>query len=206
MIALAAGVQGNHAGEMIKALLSKMDTTALILAAQCLETAVTVPVQIREETRGRLRKLLPPNDLTSANEMMSAGIIAGPLLMDCLKEDLDFVAFAYTILALGMIRYAPAIPAIAKFIGTEHSNLAVHMLVRSFEGIPSAVRVLEEVAPSLGIDELQRMKSYMRASHPMLVSGTLDKLIKAKSRAKPASKPQKRTAAKRSSKGSVADH
>ncbi len=201
VIALAAGVQGNHAGEMVKALLAEKNTTALILAAQCLETAITVPVQAREETKRQLRALLPPKSFRSAEEIAKAGLIAGPLLTDNLKEEIKGEEFVYTIYAIGLIQYIPAIPAIAKFLNNANipvAAYAAHALAHYFYHTETARRILETALLSMSIALLKQLHAILLNYPPLdgvlLVRRAINKLIKSKSQAEPSSKLPKRTA------------
>jgi hypothetical protein len=115
VIPLAAGVQGSDPRRIARGLLAKRSDLATILAAQCLETAIDMPLSVRQQIEKALEKLVPPRDLGDMTRLEGLGVIVAPLLLKVLpKADTD--GRALTLLILQQIEYDPAIPVIARCV------------------------------------------------------------------------------------------
>jgi NACHT domain len=115
VIVLGAGIPGADAGRLARELLKKRGPAAILLAAQCLETAVEMPLKVREEIERRLATLIPPKTDDDTKKLGLLGTIAAPALTKALDEELepDEVQRILTVLLLS--DYEPAISAIARF-------------------------------------------------------------------------------------------
>lgn len=123
VIALAAGLPGANAAGFIRALLRfddnrNMSSTATLLAAQCVETAIDLPVSLRREVEARLEKMVPPRSDDDARRLSELGEIAGPVLLRALGTA-DVTGRAYTAVALGAICYEPATNALVRLLSEE---------------------------------------------------------------------------------------
>ena len=114
VIALCAGVPGSNAAGIVDDLLARKTSRATILAAQCLETAIELPMSLRERVEHELKKFIPPKDLLSARELQTLGIEVVPLLLNALKTA-EPRARLWTLYALQDIDYDPSVPVIAQY-------------------------------------------------------------------------------------------
>lgn len=87
VIVLAAGLaRANEREQIIKRLITRGDSEPRLrhqlhlLAVACLETTIELPLDLKKEVSKRLRKLVPPNNLTEAKALASAGELALPFL------------------------------------------------------------------------------------------------------------------------------
>jgi energy-coupling factor transporter ATP-binding protein EcfA2 len=113
VIVLAAGVPGTEGGLVPRKLLAKNTSKATLLAAQCAETEIDLPWNIREKIERSLRKIIPPTNFTTANRIADLGFIAAPALLKTLLEKKDIQAISWTLHTFSKIDYTPAIAAIA---------------------------------------------------------------------------------------------
>ncbi len=86
-IILAAGLSNQSEAEtIIFGLLEKFDNNReieiLLLATGCLETAVSIADRVRIQVEGRLRKFVPPNNLSDARTLANAGDLIVPYLVN----------------------------------------------------------------------------------------------------------------------------
>jgi hypothetical protein len=116
VIVLAAGIQGADAGRLVNELLGKEEPAATFLAAQCLETAVQIPLDVRDKIEQRLRKFVPPKTENDAEKLKELGVVVAPALTKALSEKLSLEETGNILLALIGIDYEPAIGAIARYI------------------------------------------------------------------------------------------
>ncbi|HEY3571218.1 MAG TPA: NACHT domain-containing protein [Thermoanaerobaculia bacterium] len=114
VIVLAAGVPGTDSGLIPRKLLARRRISAVLLAAQCAETEIDMPREVREKVETSLRKFIPPNNFQSARLLQDLGIAAAPLLTKALTELADESTRTWTLYALDRIDYDPAIAAIAQ--------------------------------------------------------------------------------------------
>ncbi len=125
VIVLVAGTQGANAGRLARTLLRKKEPVAIFLAAQCIETAVQIPLNIREEIERQIAKFVPPKTNEDIERLVGLGVIAAPALIKVLEGDwflkdkssLDELALEEinTMIALGVIDYEPAIGILSRF-------------------------------------------------------------------------------------------
>jgi energy-coupling factor transporter ATP-binding protein EcfA2 len=113
VIALAAGVPGGSAGRIAQGLLAKKDDVATVLAAQCLETAIDMPIEVRQQIEKRLQRLVPPHDFEGVSRLQPIGMTVAPLLLRALLNGSGREK-VYSLVALVAVDYEPAIPIIAK--------------------------------------------------------------------------------------------
>jgi len=129
VIPLAAGVQGSDPRRIARGLLAKKSDLATILAAECLETAIDMPLTVRQQIEKALGKLLPPRSPKDMVRLGSLGVIVAPLLLKVLPKA-DTEGRGWTLLILKRIDYDPAIPVIAQCI-SDSSLTSVPYLVGS---------------------------------------------------------------------------
>jgi hypothetical protein len=120
VIVLAAGTQGADAGRLVNELLRKEGPAATFLAAQCLETAVQMPLDVREKIEQQLSKFIPPKTTEDVVQLINLGVVAAPALTKALGETLSQGEALHILFVLMRIDYEPAIGAIARF-ATDHS-------------------------------------------------------------------------------------
>src|SRR5262249_40807124 len=116
VIVLAAGTQSADAGRLASELLRKQGPAATFLAAQCLETAVQMPLEVREEIEKRLAQFVPPKTLDDAEKLIALGALAAPALTKAIGGKLSVYEAAWTFAALAFIDYEPTMSALARFI------------------------------------------------------------------------------------------
>jgi len=119
VIVLTAGMPSVDAGELISALLAKGDV-GVFLAAHCLETAIEVPLTIREQVERELAKRLPPQDFDAAMQFVRLG----PLVIPILTRTLSSRTFSadeamWTVLLLRVSGHEPAVAALVRFVEDE---------------------------------------------------------------------------------------
>ncbi|MBI3681587.1 MAG: NACHT domain-containing protein [Acidobacteria bacterium] len=131
VIALAAGAEGSDAGAIVTKLLAKQDPAAVILAATCLETAIQVPLKLRQRVENEIGKLIPPRDHKTVRMLVNVGDVAAPLLMKTLPTS-EGRARSLILLALLDIDYEPAIPAIAACVPDESPSHFRNLTIGEF--------------------------------------------------------------------------
>jgi hypothetical protein len=112
VIVLASGMPGGGGGSIARKLLAKRSPAAIFLAAQCVETATDMPLQLRERIDKAIQRFVPPKTFAEAARLGDLGAVAAPLLVRALKTD-DVEAKALILIAISKIDFEPAIPAIA---------------------------------------------------------------------------------------------
>jgi hypothetical protein len=115
VIVLGAGTPGADAGRLARELLKKRGAAAILLAAQCLETAVEMPLKVREEIERRLATLIPPKTDDDVVKLVPLRTIAAPALTKALAEEMDPDEASRILTVLLLSDYEPAINAIARF-------------------------------------------------------------------------------------------
>jgi hypothetical protein len=113
VIALAAGVPGGSPGQIALGLLAKKNDIATVLAAQCLETAVDMPLGVRQRIEKRLERLVPPRDDEGVERLQRIGMTAAPLLLKSLQSGNPNERIT-CLRTLWGVDYEPAIPIIVK--------------------------------------------------------------------------------------------
>jgi hypothetical protein len=122
-IALAAGLPGADASGLVRALL-RLDhrkiapSTATLLAAQCAETAIDLPVSLRREVESKLASLVPPRSDDDIDRLVRLGEVTGPVLLRALGKA-DARGRMCTTVALGEICYEPATNALIRLLADE---------------------------------------------------------------------------------------
>jgi len=132
VIPLAAGVQGSDPRRIARGLLAKKSDVPTILAAECLETAIDMPLSVRQQIEKALEKLVPPRNPEDMVRLRRLGVIVAPLLLKVLPKA-DSEGKGWTLLALRRIDYDPAIPVIAQCV-SDSSLTSVPYLGRSGVG------------------------------------------------------------------------
>jgi hypothetical protein len=113
VIALAAGVPGGNPGRIARGLLGKKNDVATVLAAQCLETAIDMPLGVRRGIEKSLEKLVPPRESQGVQRLQRIGMTVAPLLLKALLNGSSSERF-WCLYTLQGMDYEPAIPIIAK--------------------------------------------------------------------------------------------
>ncbi len=129
VILLSTGVPGGLAGKVVEGLLSKKERLATTLAARCLETAVELPLSARKKVETALKEMIPPKDIHQSVELAQVGAVVAPLLAQALPNEfpnrqLDSKTM-FTIVALSLIDYEPAIPLLLRAIGFREALFVV---------------------------------------------------------------------------------
>lgn len=115
VIVLAAGAQGADAGRLTRTLLRKKEPVAVFLAAQCIETAVQIPLKVREQIERQIAKFVPPKTEEDIERLIGLGVIAAPALIKSLEGDLSLEEGVSVLIALGGIDYEPTIGVLGRF-------------------------------------------------------------------------------------------
>jgi hypothetical protein len=104
--------------------LAKKDDVATVLAAQCLETAIDMPIEVRQQIEKRLQRLVPPRDFEGVSRLQPIGMTVAPLLLRSLQNG-NAQERTTCLMALDEIDYEPAIPIIVKCSSdSERSNVS----------------------------------------------------------------------------------
>ncbi len=114
VIVLSAGFPGADSARIVRQLLSadgEAVAEATMLAAQCAETAVELPVSLRKEIEVRVARLIPPKSKDEAFRLLSLGEIAGPTLLRALMTA-DANGRAAVLTVLRNMDYEPSIGVI----------------------------------------------------------------------------------------------
>ena len=160
VITLAAGTEGADAGRLANSLLEEDSPSATFLAAQCLDTAIRMPLDIREKIEQRLAHLVPPKNEDDAFKLGRLGVIAAPALTKVLSSELDENELARTLNVLVITDYEPAVTAIGHLIlSLGHPNQlstharkqirAIASLAIKSESSALAKKNLSEIIPKL---------------------------------------------------------
>lgn len=118
-IVLAAGFPNADTVEIIKGLLDRDGhkvAAGTMLAAQCIETAVELPVSLRKTIETRVARLIPPKGHKEEDRLLALGDVVGPLLV----REIERVApqeRAGMLAVLGHLGYEPAIGVIGRHLG-----------------------------------------------------------------------------------------
>ena len=149
VIVLAAGVEGADSDRLTSRLLSAGGHTGLVLAAQCLETAVDVPISRRKEIEQGLDKLIPPTDVDTLRSLLRVGALAAPLLLKAIDRSTGS-GLGFTLFFLAHTAYDPAMPRIASLVSDQSlppdsRYTAARALADATEKSEAACRVLREI-------------------------------------------------------------
>jgi hypothetical protein len=132
VIPLAAGVQGSDPRRIARGLLAKKSDVATILAAECLETAIDMPLSVRQQIEKALGKLVPPRDYGDLTRLRGLGVIVAPLLLKVLPKA-DTHGRTLTLMTLEQIEYDPAIPVIARCVSDSSPSYYTIVLAPGIE-------------------------------------------------------------------------
>ncbi len=121
VIALAAGIPGCDPAGIIRALLRRKDRKALILAAKCLETAINVPLDVRKQVEDALKKILPPKDTASANELREIGMTVAPIIASGLLQ-YDANGRTFSLVVFQGFEYEPIVPILVE-LSSDHASV-----------------------------------------------------------------------------------
>jgi hypothetical protein len=187
VIPLAAGVEGSDPGRIARDLLAKKKPEAVILAAQCLETAIDMPLAVRRRIEKELDRFLPPRNFADVWRLARLGVTVAPLLVKALPQT-GGPERRLTLLALRDIEYDPAIPAIAASTSEEvFGQVATTVLAAKARTSDTARRALKAALPHQSVDFLTALRR--DRALPREVADLLDSAIRA---AHQAGRPAKR--------------
>jgi hypothetical protein len=119
VITLAAGFPSADAAGIVRGLLDRDGNDVAegtMLAAQCAETAIELPVPVRERIKQRVAKLVPPRVPRDYEALSKLGDLAGPVLLRGL-DHADADGKVSILFALTQIGYEPAIGQVGKLLG-----------------------------------------------------------------------------------------
>lgn len=135
VIVLAAGFPGSNAQLLVERLLRKDGdgvSIGTMLAAQCVETAIELPAELRNEVQTRVAKLIPPRTLEDFRALDEIRDVAAPVMLQALKKA-DANGKASLLMLLGAAMYEPAIDAIGRAL-SDSTPIGI--------GVPITTRVL----------------------------------------------------------------
>ncbi|WP_295435404.1 NACHT domain-containing protein [uncultured Thiodictyon sp.] len=138
VIVLAAGVPGTDSGGIVKRLLKINKPTTVLLAAQCLETEVDMPLAYRKKVEVALAKLINSTSDDKLVELFNAPTLAAPVLLKLINNsepDLDLLLLAFMI--LGFAKYEPAIPVLMALLDDRRLYYPVPLSAGLFSQAPS---------------------------------------------------------------------
>jgi hypothetical protein len=94
VIALATGIPGCDAAGIVDCFLSKKKPESTFMATKCLETAISVPLDLRKKVEDALEHILPANDWELRQQLTEIGSTVAPILarnlMDYAAEEKGF--------------------------------------------------------------------------------------------------------------------
>jgi hypothetical protein len=113
VIALAAGIPGCDAAAIIDRFLSKKTPKNIFMAAKCLETAISAPLELRKKVEDALEHILPTTDWELGQSLLEIGLTVAPILARGL---LDYSANAKVrvLIFFQSFVYEPVIPVLMK--------------------------------------------------------------------------------------------
>ena len=120
VVMLASGIPGADAARLVEALLridGKRTGRATLLAARCVETSIELPQSLRKNIEQRLEALIPPKSEEEIDLLVGFGNLIGPVLLKALAKHSGGDWGVPVAIALGRLRYEPACPSIAQWIG-----------------------------------------------------------------------------------------
>jgi hypothetical protein len=158
----------------MRALLRKSKVESVILAVKCLETAINVPLELRNEVEGALERVLPPSTMLGFIPFSEIGLTVAPILARGLQsyEPSEILA---TLLFLSALHYEPVVPIVVRLASDTRSGSI--QLVEGFKPVEgkigrasiialrnmaeksdSAKRGLLSILPTLSESFLRRLK------------------------------------------------
>lgn len=171
VIVLAAGMPGAGSGTVARRLLSKKKPVAVFLAAQCLETEVDTPVQVRRGVEAALRRFMPPKGPDDAWHLANLGAVVVPAVADALRSP-DAGDRTYCLMTFLFLDFEPVIPLIVAHLGDAapsdlrlHSrsepltvgSFALDILTRKAGSSDLALRTLPAAASRADLSELRNI-------------------------------------------------
>ena len=182
VIQLAAGIPGGNSEAIVQGLLNHKKRPAIILAARCLETAVSLPLSLRKQVNDSLERIIPPHTLEEARELGKLSVLVAPLLEKSVARNRG-KARTLSLYALMGIDYEPAIPAIVSCVQDQQESsigsftvgeIATVILAIKSENSELALRTLEEALRLRSKGFLRFLHSYapMFPFSPTVVTAT----------------------------------
>jgi len=182
VIVLAAGCPAMEGGRIPRRLLALRNRAGDLLATQCMETAMSIPLDIRQRIEDRVKKIVPPRDFKSAADLGNLGIVAAPVLAQALQTYPE--ERPWTLRALLPMDYEPAIPAIAQCVGDQSLTVfgargkgglwrfsvggyAAFILARKALAASSAMLALKMTVHRLDKKELNNFSRYLMANEEL---------------------------------------
>jgi hypothetical protein len=114
VIALAAGIPGCDAAEIIECFLKKANPEDIFMATKCLETAVSAPLDLRRKVEGELERVLLPRAIGSelTDRLPEIGLTVAPILARHLAHTRDVSAWETARRFFAPFVYEPVIPVL----------------------------------------------------------------------------------------------
>ncbi len=126
VIVLAAGMPGAGSGTIARRLVAKKKPPAVFLAAQCLETEVDTPVQVRRDVEAALRPFVPPKDPKQARRLADLGTVVVPAVASALRSS-NASDRGYCLMVFWHLDFDPVIPLIAAHVGDDEPSAYFHL-------------------------------------------------------------------------------
>jgi hypothetical protein len=123
VIALAAGIPGCDAAGLVDCFLSKKTPQSIFVATKCLETAISVPLDLRKKVEDALEHLLREESWVFGERLPEIGLTVAPIL----ARNLLGYAAAEKVLALKFFQsfvYEPVIPVLVQLTSDKHLSPA----------------------------------------------------------------------------------
>lgn len=124
VIALSAGMAGPRAATLVAGLLDadgKRVGAPTMLAAQCMETAIELPVSLRRRIEERIARLVPPQSDRDMDRLVGIGDVCAPIVLQSL-DSASGTSRARAALVLGWLMYEPAVATLAKMLAEDQET------------------------------------------------------------------------------------
>ena len=206
MIVLTAGMKNADAGGIVSALLRKDNDLATFLAAQCLETAIELPLKTRNRVEKRLEAMVPPKSSADADRLRALGLAAAPVLTKALLGVQKPDEKVWLIQAIRDTDYEPAISALGRVasdhreVGAIFSSTALRLAVDQFalfaladlaESSELAARAFAQAVEHASDHAIERMGAYLRHRSTDTARRLLELLPDRAKEARPGKSPSK---------------
>jgi hypothetical protein len=119
VIALAAGIPGCDAAAIIDCFLSRKKPEGILMATKCLETAIAVPLDLRERVEHALERVLPTGNWELRQRLPEIGLTVAPILARGLLA-YDTPEKAWAIDFFESFVYEPVIPTLLQLTSDTH--------------------------------------------------------------------------------------
>lgn len=122
VIVLCAGMAGPRAALLVRGLLDSEGRgvgAPTMLAVQCMETAIELPVSLRKKVEERLATLVPPRSDGDMERLVEIGEVCAPVVLRSLDRAIGD-SRAQAALVLGALRYEPAVATLARMLREDH--------------------------------------------------------------------------------------